>query len=237
MESLKRLGDVLWAPTGTFAKIAERPTWAVALLVLLGLNGALGVAAVQRIDSGAQRELFRESFEERGLRGEELERQVDRAAEVSARFAPVAPIFGVAAGALGYLSVALLFLVGFRVGAGGELRFAQSFSVTLHGLMPHALAALLSLPVVLSRQSLDPESLRRGSFLASSPASLAPDGTSPAVLALLGSADLFTIWAVILLVLGYRTVARVSTGTSSAVVGAAWLLWIAVRVGLAVLFS
>ena len=237
MESVKRIAEVLWAPTQTFRRIGERPTWAVALIVLLGLSAAVGLAAVQKIDQAAQREMLRETFEERGLRGDELERRVDQAVEWSRRFAPVAPVFGVAAGALGYLAVALLFLVAFRL-AGGEVSYAQSVAVTLHGLMPHGLAALLSLPVVLSRQSLDPETLRRGgSLLTSSLASVAPEDTAPPVLALLGSVELFTVWSVVLLVLGYRTVARVSTGTASAVVGAVWLLWIAFRVGMAALFS
>lgn len=236
MESLKRIAEVLWAPTPTFRKIAEGPTWAVALVVLLGLGAAVGLVAVEKIDPGAQREMFRESLEERGLRGEELERQVDRALEWSARFAPVAPVFGVAASALGYLAVALVFLVAFRL-AGGEVSYPQSVSATLHAFMPRGLAALLAVPVILSRESLDPAALRRGSFLTSSPAALAPEDTSPAVFALLGSLDLFSVWSVVLLVLGFRTVARVSTGTASAVVGGAWLLWIALRVTMAVVFS
>lgn len=72
MESLERLGEVLWTPAETFRKIGERPTWAVALVVLLVIGVSVSWVAVQKVDPDAQRQALRETFEERqGLRGEE----------------------------------------------------------------------------------------------------------------------------------------------------------------------
>lgn len=236
MESLKRIVEVLWAPTETFRRIAERPTWAVALVGLLLVGGVLGYLAVQKIDSGDQRDLMRETLEERGLRGDELERAVDQGMEVNQKIAPWTPIFPVVFGTLAYLMVALLFWVAFRL-AGGELGFPQSFSVVVHGFVPQGLGALIAVPVVLGQESLDPEAVQRGSFLASNLGFLAPEEASPIVTTLLSSLDLFALWSVVLLTIGYSVVARVSKGVAGGVVVGAWLLWVAVKVGLAVLFS
>lgn len=236
MESLKRIAEVLWAPTETFRRIGERPTWAVALVVLLALGGVLGYLAVQKIDPGDQRDLVRETLEERGLRGDELERAVDQGMEVNQKIAPWTPIFPVAFGTLAYLMVALLFWVAFRL-AGGELGFPQSFSVVVHGFVPQGLGALIAVPVVLGQESLDPEAVQRGSFLASNLGSLAPEDASRVVVSLLSSLDLFALWTVILLVIGYSVVARVSKGVAGSAVVGAWLLWVALKVGFMALFT
>lgn len=236
MESLQRVAQVLWAPTDTFRRIGERPTWAVALVVLLVLGGALGFAALQRIDPDDQRALMQESFEERGLRGDELERQVDQVMAFNERFGPFYPLAGLCFGLFAYLLVALLFWASFRL-AGGELGFPQSFSVTLHGFVPQGLSALLSIPVVLSQESIDPEAAQGGSFLASNLRFLSPEDASQAEVTLLSSLDLFSLWTVVLLILGYSVVARVSKGVAGGVVVVGWALWIGIKIGLAVLFT
>lgn len=237
MESLKRLGEVLWAPGDAFRKIGERPRWTVALVVLLVIGAAVSSLAVQKLDLDAQRQMFRESFEERqGLRGEELDRQVDQVMEGSRRFAPFTPLFGLVISLGAYALMAAVFLVAFRL-AGGELGFVQSFATTVHALVPLGLAGVIALPLVLAQDSVDPERLQSGSLLASNLAAFAPEDAPRSLVTLLASLDLFTLWAVILFVIGYSVVARVSKGVAATIVVGAWALWIGVKVGLAAAFS
>jgi hypothetical protein len=237
MESLKRLGTVLWAPTETFRKIGERPTWAAPLIVLLLIGGGVSWLALQRIDVDAQRQMLRDTFEERqGLRGEELDRQVDRAMEMNAKLAPFTPVIGVVFSIGAYALLAVIFMVALRL-AGGELGYVASFATTLYGLIPFAVSGLIALPILLGQGSVDPERLQSGSLLASNLAVLAPEDAPRTLVSLLASFDLFTLWAVILLVIGYSVVARVSKGVATAVVVGAWVAWIGIKVGLAALFS
>lgn len=237
MESLRRLVGVLVSPTATFRKIAERPTWAVALVVLLVLGGVVAFVAVQKLDVEAQRDVIRESIEERqGLRGEELERQVDQIMGVNRTLAPFTPIFGIAFGALGYLLIALLFMVGARL-LDGEIDFRRSLATTVHGMVPHGVAALLTIPLLVAQESVDPELLQSGSLLASNLRFLAPEDASAVVTTLLSSVDLFAIWSVVLLVIGYSVVARISKGAAGGLVLVAWLLWIGIKVGLGAAFG
>ena len=60
---------------------------------------------------------------------------------------------------------------------------------------------------------------------------LAPDGTSPVLLTLLGKIDFFSLWTLALLYIGYRYGARVSPKTSAAVVIGLWLVYVGITVG------
>lgn len=237
MESLKRLVGVLFAPTDTFRAIAERPTWAIGLAVLLALGAVLGFVAVDKLDVDAQRDLVREQIEDRqGLRGEELERQVDTVMGINERVMPFTPLIGTAFGVLAYLVMALLFMVGARL-ADGEIDFRRSLATTVHGMVPQGVSGLIALPVVMSQETVDPESLQSGSFLTSNLGFLAPEDGSQVVEVLLASIDLFTIWSVVVLVIGFSVVARLSRGAATALVVGAWVLWIAVKIGLAAVFG
>lgn len=237
MESLKRLFGVLFAPKETFEKIAERPTWVVALVVLLVLGVAVGIVVAQKIDVEAERDMIRQQIEDRqGLRGDELERQVDTIAGFNAKIRPFTPAIVVVFGTLVYLLVAVIFLAGTKL-AGGEIDFRRSFATTLHGMVPQGLSALITLPLVISRESIDPAAAQGGSFLTSNLSFLAPEDASRAVESLLGSLDLFTLWSVVLLTIGYSVVGRLSKGTAAGLVVGAWIVWIAAKAGLAALFT
>jgi hypothetical protein len=75
-----------------------------------------------------------------------------------------------------------------------------------------------------------------GGLLASSLRPLAPED-SPVVASLLGNLDFFTIWSVVLLILGYRASARVSTQTATTVVLVLWGLWVLGKAGFAAVFN
>jgi len=237
MESLKRLFTVLFAPTETFRKISERPTWALALIVLLLIGGATSWLALQRIDVDAQRTLVRDQVERRtGLRGEELDRQVDQTMAIAAKVAPFRPVIGTVFLFGFYALVAALFLVAFRL-AGSDIGYVQSFATILHGLIPLAIAGLLTIPVILSQGAIDPEHLESGRLLASNLSFFAPDDAPKVLVALLSSFDLFSVWAVILCTIGYSEVAKVSKRIAAAVVVCLWAVGIGLKLGLVALFA
>lgn len=236
MESLKRIVGVLVSPAETFRKIAERPTWVVALVLLLVLGMAVAFAVAQKIDVDAERDMIRQQMEERGMRGDELERQVETIAGINAKVRPFTPLLVLVLGTGAYLLIAVIFLVGARL-ADGEIDFRRSFATTLHGMMPQGVSALISIPLVLSTDSIDPEAAQTGSLLASNLGFLASEDASAVVRTLLSSIDLFTLWSLVLLVIGYSVVARISKGGAVALVVGAWVVWIAIKVGLAAAFA
>jgi len=224
--SWTRIPGVLVAPRRTFAAIAERPTALAAMLVGILLGAAVIYASFGKI---SPQELLR-SVE---ASGRQLPPELD-AARLH-RFSLWSTVIGALfVSPLLFLAAAALLLAGIRLG-GGELDYRRALSVTVHGLLPFALAGLLTLPVVLARESVGLEEVQGGTLLLSNLGAFAPEAAGPALTALLASADLFSIWCVALLVLGFEVVARVSRGTAAVAVGTVWALGVLVKVGLAAL--
>jgi len=236
MSSLQRVVSVLFNPTKTFREVAERPTWVAPLLVLLLCGGAAGWFVVQKVDTAAERQMIRDKMEERGASGAELDRQVDQITSVNEKLRPFFPVISLVFGVAGYLLTALILWGLFSL-SGGETTFLKSFSTTLYGLIPQAVKALIMIPVVLGSGLLDPEAIQSGSLLASNLSAVAPEGAAVWVRTLLSSVDFFTLWSVVLLIIGFSVTTKVKRGTSAAVIVGGWLLWVAVRTGWVALFA
>ncbi len=227
-----RFAGVLAAPTKTFQSIAQKPTWLVPLLVIVVIGLAITVLLVGKLDFG---QLAREAIEQRGaqLSEEQIERQVDLQERVGPTFAILSQVVG---GPLIFLLVSACFLVVFKM-LGGELTFVKSLSTYLYSLTPRLVAGLLSVPVILGKSDFSAAEVQRGSFLASNPAAFVSEDTGPALTALLASLDIFSIWTVVLAVIGYSIVAKVSKGTAAIGVIGLWLVYVLGKVGLTAAFS
>lgn len=226
-----RLISVFTSPGKTFASIAERPTWIQPLVLVLVLSIAVTAVVTPRMDMGS---IIRQSIEDSGR--ELTPEQMDKAVEQGAKFAKIGPIVGVVFQPVVFLLLALIFWVVFKL-AGGDFSFGVSFSVVLHALLPGSLAALLSIPVVMSKSTLSYEQVKSGSFLTSNLAAFAPPGTKHGLLSLLSSIDVFSLWSLILLVIGYRIAAKVSKGTAIGVVVGLWAVYVLCKVGFAAAFG
>lgn len=224
--SFGRLAGVLVAPGKTFRSIAERPTWAVALVVLLAITLVSVVVMMQKVDFA---EAMREQMAQRGQ-----EMPAD-GSETMERFMVGCSIGGILiVSLLIYFGMPLL-LWGLLTLLGGTINYKTSLAVALHAMMPFAVAGLLTIPVVMARAEVSMEEMQSGSVLSSNLAALAPEDASPVVMALLSSVDVFSIWVVVLLVLGYHVAAKVSIGKSATAVLVLWIVGVAIKVGLAAL--
>ena len=136
---------------------------------------------------------------------------------------------------VGYAVFGLILMVLVNL-AGGEANFHRAMAIATHGTMPLLVAGLLSVLVVLAGAEVDPVQMQlEGGILTSNLAFLAPDGASPMLVVLLSALDVFSIWNIVLLVLGVSIVGGVGTGAGAAMVGVLWVLWIGFRVVMAML--
>ena len=229
--SFGRLLGVLVAPGRTFESIERRPTWAVALIVLLVLAVGIGLAVHFRTDY--------HEMTEHALAAKHVElsdAQIDRAVDFQQRFGTVISVFrGVFIAGI-WVVVALILMVLLRM-VGSEIDFRHCLSVYLYGNMPNAVMMLIAIPLILSGGTLPYEQLASGNLLASNLAFLAPAGASMAVRTALAAVDFFALWSVAITAFGYRKVGKVSPAAAWAVVLLIWVLGVGVRVGLAVMGS
>jgi len=163
----------------------------------------------------------------------DVERGVSMAIKFSAVIIWLLPVF--IAGF--YLVLAALFLGVFRFFGGSEIPFKTSFATIVHAYLPGLVAALLTLPLLLSRPHITVKEAQGGGILASNLGAFAPDSTGPALKSLLSSLDFFSLWTLCLLIVGYRLTAKVSTATAVAVPVVLWLLFVAAKVALAGAFG
>ena len=227
--SAGRLIGALVSPAKTFRSIAERPTWALALVVLLLAAGAVGFVSAKRTD---YREMITRSLKESGreVPAEQLEKQIEITQKVAPYFAAGSGVFVL----IIVLIVTLLYWIVFKL-LGSDFTYLSGLAVTLHAAMPAVVSLLLSLPVILSHKTLGYDDLKTGTFLQSNLAFLAPAGARPWLIALYASVDFFSLWSLVLTIIGYRALSRLSTQAVAITVVLVTLLFIAVRVGLAAL--
>lgn len=223
---LGRLIAALVAPRRTFEAVGRRPTW-VPPMGALGLAAAVNTLVLTgRTDFAA---LTREAMERSGQAADP--QRVELVAALQRALAPATAIVSVP---IALLALALVLWVAFKL-VGGELSYRQSLAVVGHGLLPWLPAMLLSLPSLLARPAFgldDYEGL--GLFPSTLPASLgalAPEGVSPGLLSALSSLDLFSLWSLALLALGFSIVARIPALTAAVTVGALWLVYVLGQVG------
>ncbi len=223
---LATLADVLIAPGQAFAELAARPRVLVVLLVMMALHLGFVATWLSRADLA---EMVRHQLVLQG-------REAPPPDQI-----PVGLVRNMTwAGGLLGLPLVLLLVAGalhfaFTFFAAAELRFKTSLSVVAHAFFP---AALLGGPLMLLVMALKGEwSQPPDQVLQASPAALLdPAGTPRALYSLAGSFDLFTLWTVALLSIGFGLATRRSTGSAAVVVVTLWLLLVLGKAGLAALF-
>jgi Yip1-like protein len=229
-----RLIGALVSPGKTFRSVADRPTLLVPLLLFLLVVGVVGFLTAQRTD---YRDVLTQTMRERGTEvpPEQLERQIEVTEKVAA---PSAAVLAPVVVAVIVLFAAFLYWLAFKL-LGSDFSYKTSLSVALYAGVPSLVAALLTIPVLLSYDSIGFKDMRRtgGNFLQSNLAFLAPEGAKAWLVALCASADFFALWGLVLTVIGFKAASHLPARTVAVTVAVIWLLFVAARVGWAALFG
>ena len=114
-------------------------------------------------------------------------------------------VFGFAAPAMTSLFIAVVFWGAFKA-FGWDMTFPQAFGATAHAFLPNVLGALLLVPILSKRETLDPQGI--GDLLRSNLGFLVERDSAKVVHAILQSIDVFSIWSLILLIIGFAAAAQ-----------------------------
>jgi hypothetical protein len=212
--SFQRVIGVLFSPNETFASIARQPDWVVPLALILVVSLVSGIVFAQRVDFGAP---IREAMEQnKNVTPEQAERAVRIGASVAKVITYFAPILSL----IFLLIIAGVLLLAFRV-LGGEGDFRQSLSVTSYSWMPGLIKSIIVTAIVAARGA---SATDLATLLRSNLAFLVPMKDNPLLFTLLSKIDVFTIWLVALMVIGFSFVSRFSKAKSAAVVVSLWVV-------------
>src|SRR3954465_8280168 len=121
---------------------------------------------------------------------------------------------------------AAFFMAIFNFGLGAQIRYGQSFAVNIYVGLIGSLKALITAITLFA--GMDPENFTFDNPIATNLGYFVDINAHPALHRFAYSMDIFTIWTVLLLGVGYSAVSggKVKRGTAIGVVVGLWLAWV-----------
>jgi hypothetical protein len=202
MSSISRIMGVFFSPGATFKDIVQRPSWVAPMILLIVIWFGLCAALVKRADwvDYTKQQIEKNKFAARQV--EALpDAQKQAAYEQGAQRSKISQyVRGVIGWPLLILFSAAINFAAFRLIGGVRTNFGTAFAITVFAHLAMSLRELLAIPVTLLK---DPQSIDPQNFLASNIAAFLGDNAPVWQLIFFGSLDLFAIWAVILMAIGF----------------------------------
>lgn len=221
--AVARITGVIISPTRTFADIANRPTWIAPFLLLCLLSVVVGGLLGQKTD---WRSFFERQMSKSARFDQMSQAQKDEVLDKQVAYAPkFAFAFGLLGAAISILIVALVYWGAFELFTGAALGFKKSFAITSHAFVPLIISCVLAIVILLikPRGDVDPEH-----FLASSVSAFLPDGAPHWLEALGQSLELFWIWSLALVAIGFSAAnpKKIKPGSAFLTVFGIWGVWV-----------
>lgn len=229
LNPLSALVGIVLAPGETFERIlgprsSRVPIWVVPLILFVLLAIATTLVMMPKFDFESA---TREQLARQGQEPDDA--QVEMIVAIQR---PVVYTIAFVGTPIALLIMALVYFGGFRA-FGGEGGFGSYFSVTVFAWLPQVLKSIIGTAVMATRESIRMEEAQ--TLVMSNLGFLADPVESPALFALLASFDVFTIWTLVLLVIGYRMVSKRSGGESIGIVVGIWVVYVLGKTGLALI--
>jgi hypothetical protein len=221
--ALGRITGVIVNPTRTFAEIARRPTWVAPFVMLCVLSIVVSGLIAQKTD-------WRSFFERQMSKNARLDQmpqdQKDRMLENQVKYAPkFAFAFGTIFTAVFVLFMTLVYWGAFNLFNGAALPFKTAFGIVSHAFVPLIISSLLAIIILVikPRGDVDPEH-----FLASNLAAFLPDDAPKWLEALGKSLELFWIWTMALVAIGFSAAnqKKIKPAGAFLTVFGLWAVWV-----------
>jgi hypothetical protein len=231
-----RITGVLFSPAATFEDIARKPSWFAPMVILIILNIGVTALVVKKLDWSA---MIRNQIESSSAGSQLTEDQKQQRIAVGAKYAPdIAWVAGVLGMPIFALIMTLAYWLGFNLFKGAGLKFSAAFGICVHALAPTMLAFILTAIILYLKPAdeINPDPAR---MAATSLAAFLPSTAPKWLVSLGGSLDVFWLWCIALLAIGFSAAnpRKITKGSAFGVVIGMWLVWVVIKVGWAAAFS
>src|SRR5215472_4469338 len=199
---LGRIVGVFFSPGATFRDIVAKPSWAVPMILMIVIWFGLCGALVKRVDWLAynKQQIEKNKFVASRLENMTEDQKTAIYEQGVGRAKATQYVRGVIGWPLLILFSAAINFGAFKLIGGVRINFATAFAITTFAHLPMSVRELLAIPVTFLK---DPQSIDPQNFLASNPAAFLGDNAPVWQLISLGSLDVFAIWAVALIAIGF----------------------------------
>jgi hypothetical protein len=234
LSPVARIFGVLFSPQKTFEDIVRKPSWIAPVLVSTVLSILAVVALNQRVN---WREYISQQMEKSPRTAQLSADQKQQQAEVGAKFT-VAIVYaaGVVVPICFALVVGLVMMGAYNLLAGAGARFAVSFAIVAHAGMVGIVSTPLFLLVLFLKPygTIDPDNP-----VVTNLGALLPDDSAKWLMTLCKSLDIFAIWILVLITIGFAAVnpKKLKGAKSFTIAFSVWAAFVVLRVGWAFIFS
>ena len=216
--SLQRIFGVLFAPFPTFESIARRPDWLVPLIILMVISLAGGVIIAQHVDFTAMaHEAIEMNPQASKIPADRIDTMIRFTAATMRVSAYASPLLAIVV----LMIIAAILMLAFRM-FGGQGTFRQAFSVTIYAWYPLLIKNILAVIVLVNKTAISVFDLQNP--ILSNLGFLFDPKTQPVQFALGSSLDLFSIWSLVLMIIGFAAISRLPRARSATIVVVLWLV-------------
>lgn len=222
-----RVINTFIAPSKTFTDLRRNTSWwlpwlliSVMSICFMQVVGAkIGWEQVTRneLQISGRAEKFEQAPPEQQKRGMELSATIYKVAGYAS---PVSVLL--AAVVIGAILMALM-----NFGAGAEVSFKQAMAIVLYAWLPGILSSILGIISVIVGSANDSfkEGFNMRNPVATNPAYLLDPTKNKFLYGVASAADVFVIWSIILMGIGFSSVSKVKKGTAIGMIAGAYLLY------------
>jgi hypothetical protein len=201
LSPLSRVIGVFFSPKATFEDIARKPSWLLPVLISTILGILSTVVLNQRVN---WRDYIAQQIEKNPRAAQLSAEQKQQQAEVSAKVTGyIVYVAGVVGSVLFAVIVGAVMMLAYNLLAGAGATFSQSLAIAAHALLVGIVSTPIFLLVLLLRPpgSVDPDNP-----VATNLAAFLPEESAKWLVALCKSIDIFTIWMLLLIAIGFAAV-------------------------------
>ena len=222
-----RIIGVFTSPKQTFTSIAEKPSWVAPMLLMMILAVVVGGLLNSKMNWA---QYIRHKAEENPRFEQLSEDKKDEAVAGQVKFwAGFSYAVGAVAIPISILIFACIYMVAFNLFRGAGVRYGQSFAITTHAFLPSALTSILAMIILPLKTygDVDPENI-----VATSLKAYLPETAPKTLLALGSSLELFWIWCLVLVAIGFAAAnpRKVKPGAAFGIVFGLWAVLILAKV-------
>jgi hypothetical protein len=228
-----RIIGVFFSPQSTFEDVARRPSWVLPVLLMTALGLVMAVVMNQKIDwRDVASKRIEESSRAANLSAEQKEQQIAMSAKFSPGFVYGLGLLGPI---LGVLIVAAVLLLAYNVIGGANANFSVSMGIVSHAYLVTIVSTLLLILILFLKP---PGTLDLDNPVAANIGAFLPDTTPKALMALARSIDIFNVWILLLISIGFAAFnPKKLKGKALSIAIAMWAVWVAIKMGGAWIFS
>lgn len=230
-----RIVDTFIAPSKTFTDLRRNASWwapwllisIFSLAFVFVMNKQIGF---EQISKNAIAQSSRaEQFEK--LPPEQQAKQIQVSATVARFISYSLPVLNL----IIFVIIAAVLMATFNFGAGASVPFKTSLAIVIYGSLPGIIGAVLG--IISMFAGVDPAGFNPKNPVATNPAYFMDPMGNKFLYGMASALDVFTIWTIVLIGIGFASNSRVKRSTAIAIVAAWYLLYKLVTVGIASAFS